>query len=222
MATQHDAGPAQCGGVHIPDALATLLRPLADLTEFPKNAQQHSAEDVQAFAKVLAKFGWTNPIVAWRKNGTTYISAGHLRYRAAKVLGLTEVPVLERSDWSESEFRAYTIADNQWTKRATWDMPLLKDELVDLDTGEFDLTLTGFERNEVYAMVHGAADAEWPELRDGPKPEFQQMTFTLHDSQVSIVQEALKTAKAAGEFTGPNENSNGNALARVAEAYGRG
>jgi hypothetical protein len=204
----------------IPDIFKPLLVPLASLTPYPRNAQRHPPEDVEKFRGVLRKFGWTNPIVAWGKNGTTYISAGHLRYLAATAEGLTEVPVLVRSDWTEAEFRAYTLADNQWTKRAAYDVALLREELVDLDTGEFDLTLTGFEKNEVYAMVHGG-DAEFPELRNGPKPEFQQMTFTLHDSQVPVIQEALRAAKAAGDFTGPNENSNGNALARVAEAYGR-
>jgi ParB-like chromosome segregation protein Spo0J len=141
--------------VAIPDALKPLLKRLDSLTPYPRNAQRHPPEDVEKFRAVLRKFGWTNPIVAWGKNGTTYISAGHLRYLAATAEGLTEVPVLVRSDWSEAEFRAYTLADNQWTKRAAYDVALLRDELVDLDSGAFDLTLTGFEKNEVYAMVHG-------------------------------------------------------------------
>jgi len=145
------------GEVLIPDALRPMLRPLADLTEYPRNAQKHTAEDVQRFIGVLRQFGWTQPIVAWAHDGKLYISAGHLRYRAAKAAGLDAVPVLVREDWTEKQFRAYTIADNAWTKRAEWDIPILKDELVDLDDGEFDLTLTGFDRDEVYAMVHGKA-----------------------------------------------------------------
>ena len=57
-------------------------------------------------------------------------------------------------------------------------------------------------------------------LPDGDKQPFQQMTFTLHDSQADIVRRALDAAKDAGDFDGsPNENSNGNALARIAEAF---
>jgi ParB-like chromosome segregation protein Spo0J len=158
--------------VLIPKALQPLLLPISKLTEYPKNAQKHTPEDVQAFRKVLREFGWTNPIVAWGKNGTTYISAGHLRYNAAKAEGLTDVPVLVRRDWTERQFRAYTIADNQWTRRATSDLTLLKDELVDLDDGQFDLTLTGFERNEVYALVHmfDAQGAETQPRLDQKKP----------------------------------------------------
>ena len=143
--------------VHIPDSLSSLLRPLADLIEYPKNSQTHPQADIDLFCKGLCEYGWTNPVVAWRQNGSLFISAGHLRYAAAKQLGLEAVPVLERSDWTEKQFRAYTIWDNKTTKRAEWDIVTLKDELVDLDDGEFDLTLTGFERNEVYAMVHGKA-----------------------------------------------------------------
>lgn len=146
--------------VLIPDALKPLLTPLASLTEYPRNAQKHTPQDVEAFRKVLREFGWTNPIVAWAHDGKTFISAGHLRYNAAKAEGLADVPVLVRSDWTERQFRAYTIADNQWTRKATQDFVLLKDELVDLDDGQFDLTLTGFERNEVYALVHGKAESE--------------------------------------------------------------
>jgi hypothetical protein len=57
-------------------------------------------------------------------------------------------------------------------------------------------------------------------LPEGDRDPFQQMTFTLHDSQVEIVKAALDRAKDGGAFDGsPNENSNGNALARICEAY---
>lgn len=56
-------------------------------------------------------------------------------------------------------------------------------------------------------------------LPTGDREPFQQMTFTLHDTQAEIVRRAIERAKAAGPFHGPNANSNGNALARMAEAY---
>ena len=59
-----------------------------------------------------------------------------------------------------------------------------------------------------------------PELASGDRDPFQQMTFTLHDSQVEILKQAMQSAKESGPFEdSPNENSNGNALARIAEAY---
>lgn len=141
--------------VKIPDTLAGLLRPLADLTPFERNARKHAPADIDRLCKGLEFYGWTNPIIAWAHDGKLYISAGHLRYQAARKLGLDAVPVLVRDDWDEATFRAYTIWDNQTVLKAEWDFALLKDELVDLDTGAFDLDLTGFGRNEVYALVHG-------------------------------------------------------------------
>ena len=69
------------------------------------------------------------------------------------------------------------------------------------------------------ATTRDPADA-FGALPDGDKQPFQQMTFTLHDSQADAVRRALDAAKDAGGFDGsPNENSNGNALARIAEAF---
>jgi hypothetical protein len=146
--------------VLIPNALQPLLLPLSKLTEYPRNAQKHTPEDIEAFRKVLREFGWTNPIVAWGKNGTTFISAGHLRYNAAKAEGLTEVPVLVRRDWTERQFRAYTIADNQWTRRASIVPGLLVHELVDLESEGFDLSLVGYDDSEVRKMIDGTDDDE--------------------------------------------------------------
>jgi ParB family chromosome partitioning protein len=57
-------------------------------------------------------------------------------------------------------------------------------------------------------------------LPDEDRAPFQQMTFTLHDTQAEQVREALSLAKAAGAFVdSENENSNGNALARICETY---
>jgi hypothetical protein len=66
----------------------------------------------------------------------------------------------------------------------------------------------------------GVAGIDAPELEDGDRAPFQQMTFTLSDAQAETVKQAMEHAKQAEPFieTG-NENSNGNALARIAEAY---
>jgi ParB family transcriptional regulator, chromosome partitioning protein len=71
------------------------------------------------------------------------------------------------------------------------------------------------EENDLFKVDESDA----PGLADGDREPFQQMTFTLHDEQAAIIEVAIKKAKSAGPFNGPNENSNGNALARIAEAY---
>ena len=63
-------------------------------------------------------------------------------------------------------------------------------------------------------------ESDMPNLADGDRQPFQQMTFVLSDDQVETVKKAMQLAKDNGDFTGTiNENSNGNALARIAEAY---
>jgi hypothetical protein len=78
----------------------------------------------------------------------------------------------------------------------------------------------GFDADELAKLIGFDADEiEPPELASGDREPFQQMTFTLHDEQAETIKAAIDKAKAAGGFSGPNENSNGNALARIAEAY---
>lgn len=92
------------------------------------------------------------------------------------------------------------------------------DEMPSLDTldlPDFDMEAfkTGFLGDEI-------PEGEMAGLPDGDKAPFQQMTFTLHDDQADIVKRAIQAAKDAGPFVdSPNENSNGNALNRIAEAY---
>ena len=98
---------------------------------------------------------------------------------------------------------------------------MLQVELEELHADEVDLGLLGFEAGELEKLMgFEVGDVDPPELASGDREPFQQMTFTLHDEQAEIIKAAVERAKAAGPFTGPNENSNGNALARIAEAYG--
>jgi hypothetical protein len=74
------------------------------------------------------------------------------------------------------------------------------------------------EEHGIELTEPGAVDM--PDLPSGDREPFQQMTFTLHDTQAEQVKAALDAAKKAGPFVdSPNENSNGNALARIVEAY---
>jgi hypothetical protein len=89
----------------------------------------------------------------------------------------------------------------------------------DLADEGFDLDLLGFDDSELKKMLADVEAVELPQLADGDREPFQQMTFTLHDDQAEQVKAAMDAAKAMGPFDSPNENSNGNALARVAETF---
>jgi hypothetical protein len=116
--------------------------------------------------------------------------------------------------------RALVIADNQLALGAGWDAELLALELGELGAADFDLSLVGFSDQELDDMLRNAVPLDgMPGLPDWDKPNFQQMTFTLHDTQAEQVKAALDAAKDEGPFDGPNENSNGNALARICDSF---
>ncbi|WP_342748565.1 hypothetical protein [Devosia submarina] len=72
---------------------------------------------------------------------------------AAKKLGLTEIPVMVASGWTEAQRRAYVLADNRLALDASWDEDLLRSELADLGELGFDLPLTGFSDAELGKLI---------------------------------------------------------------------
>ena len=195
---------------------AVERRPLADLVPYARNARTHSEDQIEQLAASITEWGWTMPVLI---DEGGMIIAGHGRVLAAAKLGIGEVPIMIARGWSDEQKRAYVLADNKLTLNAGWDDGLMRLELTDLASAGFEIPLMGFAPDEIAAFGIGIGEAGMPELSDADRPSFQQMTFTLHESQIAAVQEAIARAKAAGPFDGPNENSNGNALARIAAAY---
>lgn len=197
--------------------IKTEARKIGALIPFARNSRTHSDEQVAQIAASIREFGWTNPILIDGANG---IIAGHGRLAAARKLGLDAVPVIVLDHLTDAQKRALVIADNKLALNAGWDFELLENEVRGLDDDGFDLTLLGFDESELSKMLAEVEVSELPALPDGDKAPFQQMTFTLHDEQAEQVSEALAAAKAMGAFVdSPNENSNGNALARVCETF---
>jgi len=187
------------------------------LIPYVGNARTHSDEQVAQIAASIKEFGFNNPVLIDAGGG---IIAGHGRVMAANRLGLTEVPTITLGHLTDAQRRAYILADNRLALNAGWDEELLASELQRLD-GEIDLGLIGFEDDELQRLMANADPLdEMPTLPEGDKEPFQQMTFTLHDEQAEQVQAAIAAAKAVGPFIdSPNENSNGNAIARICETY---
>lgn len=139
--------------------LAVTYRPIRDLVPYARNARTHSDAQVAEIAASIRAFGWTNPILVDGENG---VIAGHGRLLAARNLGMGEVPVIELAGMSEDERRAYIIADNKLALNAGWDRDLLALELGELEAVGFDLSLTGFEGDELAGLL----DAGNPGLTD--------------------------------------------------------
>lgn len=122
--------------------LAVEYRTIEKLIPYARNARTHSDAQVAQIAASIKEFGFTNPILIDGENG---IIAGHGRLAASRKLGLKEVPCIELSGLSDTQKRAYVLADNQLAANAGWDMDLLKVEIGDLNTEGFNLDLIGFD-----------------------------------------------------------------------------
>jgi DNA modification methylase len=116
-------------------------RPISALVPYARNARTHSEAQVAQIAASMREWGWTNPVLVDEEG---MIIAGHGRVLAARKLGLTEVPVMVAEGWTDSQKRAYVLADNQLALNAGWDADLLTSELQGLQEAGFDLDLMGF------------------------------------------------------------------------------
>jgi hypothetical protein len=191
--------------------------PTADLIPYARNTRTHSPEQVAQIAGSIREFGFTNPILIDADNG---IIAGHGRVMAASKLGLAKVPCIRLAHLTDTQKRAYIIADNKLALNAGWDEELLGIELADLREADFDLGLLGFSEDDLGSF--DVEESDMPELSSEDKQPFQQMTFTVHDEQAEDVQAAMSKAKQMGHGeSGVNENSNGNALAFICQSFNR-
>ncbi len=191
-------------------------RAVADLIPYAANSRTHSPEQVAQIAASIREFSFTNPILI---DGENTIIAGHGRLLAARKLGMEDVPVIVLDHLTKAQQRALVIADNQLALNAGWDMEMLENEVRALDDEGYDLAILGLADDDLSRMLAEVSEVELPTLADGDKEPFQQMTFTLHDEQVGQVKAAMDAAKAMGPFDSLNENSNGNAIARICETF---
>jgi hypothetical protein len=190
---------------------------ITDLLPYANNAREHTEEQVAQVAASIKEFGWTNPLIVHNQT----VVAGHARLAAARKLGLEEVPVIDRSDMSEAQWKAYVLADNQLAQNATWNEGLLTLELDALAELDFDLDLLGFgDELEMFTADGDSWEDALGGLPEGDSDGFQQMTFVLTDEQVEQVKQGIEIAASMGAYNGTgNENANGNAIARIVESF---
>ena len=125
------------------------------LIPYAKNARTHSDAQVAQIAASIREFGFCNPVLIDGEDG---IIAGHGRVMAARVLGLAEVPCVRLGHLSDTQRRAYILADNRLALSAGWDEAMLALELSALRIDGFDLELTGFDSGEIDALLDGVDD----------------------------------------------------------------
>jgi hypothetical protein len=129
--------------------------PLDKLIPYARNPRTHSDAQVAQIAGSIAEFGFTNPILIDSKNG---VIAGHGRLLGARKLNLATVPVIVLDYLTETQKRAYIIADNKLAINAGWDDELLALELLELKESDFDLSVLGFDTKELDDLLTGVDD----------------------------------------------------------------
>jgi len=127
-----------------------VQRKIEDLIPYVKNSRTHSEDQIAQIAASIKEFGWTNPVLIDGDNG---IIAGHGRVMAARKLKFKEVPTIELKDLTETQRKAYIIADNRLALNAGWDNEMLTIELNDLLADGFALDILGFDAKELNALL---------------------------------------------------------------------
>src|SRR5262245_29472880 len=118
---------------------------ISQVRPYPNNPRVNDTA-VDAVAASIREFGFRQPIVV-DQDGV--IICGHTRFKAAQKLGLDKVPVHVAKDRTPEQIKAYRIADNQTATLADWGPALLPIELAELQAMDFDLSLLGFDPDEL-------------------------------------------------------------------------
>lgn len=198
------------------------------LIPYERNTKKHPESQTKKLAKLIENYGFPESKAILVDEKLTIVT-GHGRRLSAIAAGLKEVPYQIISDISDIDIQALRIADNAIAE-SDWDYELLKFEYEDLGKHNFDLDLLALDGNHLKQIesIISIDDEDktidfeeaFSKVQDGEKTPFSQMTFTVHDSQKEIIEDALKEAKTDPSFDkSDNANGNGSALYLLTHFY---
>lgn len=185
----------------------------------------------QAQRLIESEKRWGQPMafaVSPLKDGKVFLYDGHQRYSAwLTVYGEDyEVDARQSDIFLTEDERLEFVVTMHAGATGSWDWQKLSSfpapKLIEMGFDEGLKKQYDFDALNLRSMLTAELDeaAAFGALPDEDRAPFQQMTFTLHDEQAETIREAMKLSKGMGDFTGsPNENSNGNALARICEMF---
>jgi DNA modification methylase len=169
--------------------------PISRLIPRVTNPRTHTPEQITQVAASIREFGWTNPILVGADND---VIAGHARLLAARKLGLTEVPVIQLGHLSEAQRRALVVADNQLALNAGWSEEMLQLELQALQDADFDLSLVGFDDEEL-ARLLAAQEATTGLTDEDAVPEVPEAPISVAGDLWKLGAHALLVGDATNE-----------------------
>lgn len=193
--------------------------PLDAIEDFQGNLKKRSLKDIDLIIKSIEKYGFSFPFFVWNGSGHNYCLDGHGRIQAlcemrkrGVSLPLFPVAYIEAKDDTEAKQKLLRL--NSQYGQMSIDSVLEFAEGMEVDFEDLALPAGTLE-------LYGAEAVDsFPDLAEGDREPFQQMTFTLSDEQAVVVKEAIAKAREGGyAISETNENSNGNALAAICEAF---
>lgn len=186
-----------------------IMADIQTLVPYAKNPKNHNDKDVNLIVRSIKRNGWGDPLLVCPE--TMEILSGNGRLMAAKKLDIEQVPVVYApKGLTEKQKADFVIASNKLVEVSGYN------DNLDILLAEF-----GFDAAD-FGIEVPDMETDMPKLKDGDKSPFQQITFTLADTQMELVKEAIEKAKANELFekeVDGNENSNGNALYVLALRY---
>jgi len=177
------------------------------ITPYARNSRTHSDEQVAQVAASIQEFGWTNPILI---DEDCSIIAGHGRLAAAQRLGSEQVPTITLAGLTEAQKRAYVIADNKLALNAGWDEDMLKIEINDLQGDGYDVTLTGFDLEEITQLFDEPEEKYADGVTGSMAANYGQPPFSILDTRKA---DWLERKRAWRERIGDNGESREDTLA---------
>lgn len=182
----------------------------------PFNWRKHPASQEAALREILSSIGWVTGVIENVRTGN--LIDGHARIEAALKIEPASIIPYTKVDLSEDEEAKILLLLDPIGSMALSDEEAIR-QLMQIVGVEADSLLEALANFTDVGLDVESLDNSFS-LPTGDREPFQQLTFTVTDDQAEILKAALQKAKDSGPFvdTG-NENSNGNALARIAEAY---
>jgi len=193
------------------------LRQVSQLIPYANNARTHSDEQVAQIAASIKEFGFNNPVLISADNS---IIAGHGRLMAARKLGMPDVPCVVLDHLTDTQRKAYILADNRIALNSGWDSQLLSLEFKDLLDDGIDLKLLGFDADEIDALLNPVEETDGltdedavPELPEEPVTKLgdvwilgRHRLMCGDSTSIDAVEALMAGQKADMVFTDPPYN----------------
>ena len=176
-----------------------IYKKVDELIPYARNNKIHSESQIKKVAASIQEFGFKQPVVIDDKNS---IIVGHARCEGAKLAGLDEVPCIVADDLSKAQIKAYRIADNKLSDLAEWDNEMIGLELQELGELDFDISLTGFDIDEVEALSNVIEGS----LEDEAEEEIPEDVYQEQYGVIIMCESEAEQEKVFNEMTDQEYN----------------